>query len=63
MWNYTVAWCIVTEQQAKKSYLKCYEVYTTFTDQQETSAAESCNAAMYQLWLNYITDRYWFKSE
>ena len=48
MWNYTVAWCIVTEQQAKKSYLKCYEVYTTFTDQQETSAAESCNAAIYQ---------------
>ena len=49
MWNYTVAWCAVTEQQAKKPSLKCYEVYTTFTctDQQETSASESGNAAMH----------------
>ena len=47
MWNYTVAWCAVTEQQAKKPYQKCQGVYTTFTDQQQTSAAESGNAAMH----------------
>ena len=65
MWNYTVAWCVVTEQQAKQPYQKCQEVYTTFTDQQETSAPASGVAGMHVPVMTelYIGDRDWFWSE
>ena len=46
MWDYTAA-CVVNEQQTEQLSLKCREVYTSFVDPQQTSTAESDNAAMH----------------
>ena len=46
MWDYTLQHDVLSMNN-KPNSLKCQEVYTTSTDQQQTSAAESGSAAIH----------------